>query len=249
MSRVNLTKAFYKFAPYRMKKLWGSIVFKVSAILDPDYFESYLLVNERVVAKLRLDRNSSEFTLALDFYHIGYRGRTAIAEVLDRVVKDAEKHLGVKLGAEVTLMNNEFLMIVRYGDSKVIFKERGSEENLIFVNGNLKLLANVKPFVPYTEDPELKQIYDEYYQVRNEVQQIIDKLDPERANVIKSKLNNFNKVLSVMELFDWDGVWLPDSGTKVCDIKESAKDAIAVLKYIILPKAKELLAEEKLLGS
>jgi hypothetical protein len=249
MSRAKLTKAFYKFAPYRMKKLWGSIVFKVNAILDPDYFESYLSVNERVVAKLRLERDSSEFYLALNFYHIGYRGRTAIAEVLNHVIKDAEKHLGVKLDAEVTLMHNEFLIIVRYGDSKVIFKERGSEENLIFANGNFKLFANVKPFVPYTEDPELKQLYDEYYQVRSEVQQIIDKLGPERVDVIKSKLNNFNKVLSVMELFDWDGVWLPDSSVKVHDIKESVKDAIAVLKHIILPKAKELLAEERLLGS
>jgi hypothetical protein len=144
MSKVNLVKAFYKFTPYRIRMLWGRMAIKVCTILDPDYSESYLLINDAVVAKLMLDKKSSEITLTLDFDKAGYRGRKVIAEVLDNIVKGAEKYLGTKLDVEVTLVNNSFLMIVRYDNSKVMFKAQGSEMNTIFVNGNLRLLAKAK---------------------------------------------------------------------------------------------------------
>jgi hypothetical protein len=250
--KLNLTKAFYEFTPYKMSKLWGSVVISVSATLDPDFSESRLSVNGRTIATLRLDKRYSEMTLSLDFREVGYRYsyRKLVAEILDSVVKGSEKYLGVKLNAEVSLDSDDaFLIVVKNESSKTIFREHGDcGLNEIVTVGSLKLVASAYPFIPYSEDPELEQLYNEFRQLNYELQRAISSLSPERARIIEAKLRTFSNILSTMNQFDWKGVWPRDLNTKVEEIKERARDAIAVLQHIILPKAKELLAEEKILS-
>jgi hypothetical protein len=251
-SKLNLTKAFYEFAPYRMSKLWGSVAISVSVTLDPDFSESHLSVNGRTIATLRLDKRYSEITLSLDFREIGYRHsyRKLTAEILDSIVKGSEKYLGVKLNTEVSLdIDDAFLIVVKNESSKTIFRERLDYGlNEIVAVGSLKLVANAYPFIPYSEDPELEQLYNEFRQLNDELQRATSSLSPERARIIEAKLRAFSNILSTMNRFDWRGVWLDYPNTKVEEIKERARDAIAVLQHIILPKAKELLAEEKILS-
>jgi hypothetical protein len=252
MGKLNLIKAFYKFTPYKVSKQWGSVVIKVIATLDPDFSESHLLVNGINVATLKLDKNYSDVTLSLNFREVGYRGRKLIAEILNNIIKGSEKHLGVKLNAEVLIDNDskDFLIVVKNENSKTTFRERNDCDYSyeVATAGSLKLTANVRPFIPYGENPELEQIYREFNQLDSELQQAINTLSPERARIIKTKLGNFNYILSIMHQFDWRGVWLRNPDMKVEDIKEMARDAVAVLKHIILPRAKELLAEEKILS-
>jgi hypothetical protein len=248
--RLNLTKAFYEFTPYKTSKLWGSVVISVSAVLDPDFSESRLYINGKNVATLMLDKRYSEITLSLDFREVGCRGRRLIAEILNSVVKGSEKYLGVKLNAEVLLdSDDDFLIVVKNENSKTIFRERcDCNLNEVVAVGSLKLVASACPFIPYSEDPELEQLYNEFRQLNDELRRATSLLSPERARIVEAKLRAFNNILSTMDQFDWRGVWPRDPNTKVEEIKERARDAIAVLQHIILPKAKELLAEEKILS-
>jgi hypothetical protein len=249
-NKLNLTKAFYEFTPYKISKQWGSIVIKVNTILDPDFSESHLLVNGGNVATLKIDKKYSEVTLSLNFREVGHRGRKLIMEILNNIIKGSEKHLGVKLNAEVLIdIDDDFLIVVKNEDSKTTFKECfDCGMNEVVTVESLKLIANVRPFIPYSEDPELEQIYKEYRQLNTELQQIINTLSEEKVKIIKTKLGVFDNVLSIMNQFDWRGVWPTYPHIKADDVKERARDAIAILQHIILPKAKELLAEERILS-
>jgi len=248
-------RAFLKFKPFKTYYKFNDIEVKVQ--LEDEEITSMLYYRGRLIAEFKCKDYSSRFkfkdpqnihcTLELKLNNSPKDIR--VVHIYNKILKLTRKYF--KLNDDIKVFPSE-LYESSFNHYYIVVNGRKYRESKYTTDiittqtpiGYLTIYVTARPFIYFNDSEELQKIFREYTKLLSEFLRLYK--SARDRSYLERKLYMFRNIILEEDSYDEYGIW---TDTNINTLTERLRDAVDVFKYILIPRAKELLVMEAILNT
>jgi hypothetical protein len=236
-------ESFYNFKPYRIKSFWD---LEVVVTLRADEYVSELKVYDHTIARLKY-WTEGKYKLEVFFYWSLMKKRWC--DVYNRLFRDVKTFIDKNFNASVELKDYP-LYCITINNNKYATDGTETTMNLIYRSSVIDVYAQAVKAVLFDDDEELRKLHHEFSEKIYEFNDLMSKLDNISAELKKEFHRRYDYLMNVViELVQNSTLHYIKWDKDVESLKNRIRDAIDIMKYILIPRAKEYLSTAKILNA
>jgi hypothetical protein len=248
-------RAFLKFKPFKTHYKFNDIEVKVQ--LEDEEITSMLYYRGYLIAEFKCKDYSSRFKFKdpQDIYYTlelmlnNSPKDIRVVHIYNKILKLVKKYF--KLNNDIKVFPSEQYES-RFNHYYVVVNGRKYRESKYTTDiiktqtpiGYLTIYITARPFIYLNDSEELQKQFTEYTKTLSEFLKLYKSVG--NKPYLENKLTLFKNIIPKEDSYDEYGIW---TDLDINTLTERLRDAVDVLKYILIPRAKELLVMEAILNA